>query len=170
MPKKSTKPQKSKPLSRSGQLVNGKLTALPSVAMPPKSSTWPTVIHHDGKTGWGGTRSWTRVDNLLAGAKRPDSKTGHVSLDLKVLVTEVLTGGDRATLKTKMLNPAFTEWLMGFPLGWTDVAWGISDGGRLSRSPSIRRRSQRRARVSTKMQITRYYSAYSARMTYWWNK
>jgi hypothetical protein len=39
-----------------------------------------------------------------------------------LLVTEVQAGVDREVLKTKTLNPEFTEWLMGFPVGWTDAA------------------------------------------------
>jgi hypothetical protein len=48
MPKTFTKFQKPKPLSRSGMLVDGKLTEVSPVSMPPKSSPWPTAIHHDG--------------------------------------------------------------------------------------------------------------------------
>lgn len=33
---------------------------------------------------------------------------------------ETTTGGDPRLLSTPRLNPRFVEWLMGFPIGWTD--------------------------------------------------
>lgn len=109
-------------LSRSGMLVDGELVQLPPVAMYPKTSPWPTVLYNDGSSGFRAQNTWVRVDTLLREGKRGDRRSGQVSLKLKVMATEVVAGADREELKEQMLNPEFTEWLMGFPAGWTDVA------------------------------------------------
>lgn len=114
------KPAKS--LSRSGMLVDGELTEVPSVAAFPKTSPWPTVLYNDGNSGFRAQNTWVRIDTFLREGKRGGRRSGQVSLKLKVMATEVSAGAVRDQLKEQMLNPEFTEWLMGFPAGWTDVA------------------------------------------------
>jgi hypothetical protein len=89
MPKKPAKTQKPKPLSRSGMLVDAKLTELPPAAMSPKSSTQPTVIHHDGKAGFRARNTWARVDTLLREGKRGDRCSGQNGWEIGVWKTDV---------------------------------------------------------------------------------
>jgi len=60
---------------------------------------WPTPVARDCPT--------------IAGAKRPKNSRGTEPLTVIV--------GEMEQVTTGALNPMWVEWLMGFPLGWTDL-------------------------------------------------
>jgi DNA (cytosine-5)-methyltransferase 1 len=45
-------------------------------------------------------------------------------------VRQIETAGDPPSLSTPRLNPRFVEWLMGFPIGWTDFAASATEWSR----------------------------------------
>jgi hypothetical protein len=63
---------------------------------------WPTATTHNAK------------DTLM----RKSPELTAVSLTLRAQMTS--TGGPRSLPKDRTLNPRFVEWLMGWPIGWTD--------------------------------------------------
>ena len=63
---------------------------------------WPTVVHHECRLGY---------------QNRNNGKKGSQ----KSLTTEVIDSmGGRETVSGQ-LNPQWVEWLMGFPVGWTEL-------------------------------------------------
>jgi type IV secretion system protein VirB2 len=78
--------------SRKQKFQNGNPSLTAYAAM------WPTPCHRDSKTDYGDTE---------AGRKRMEHPRG------KPLAHVAAPGGQ--------LNPTWVEWLMGFPLGWTDL-------------------------------------------------
>jgi len=68
----------------------------------PENNTWPTPTSRDWKGGY-------------LGGRLRNGKISRDSLDVTVQYTDNKnkTGGQ--------LNPTWVEWLMGYPLGWTDL-------------------------------------------------
>jgi len=93
-------------LPRWGMTVNGELYLLPTSVQninEKEFGSWPTPNAWDGKRG---PRS---AENLA-------TKKHQISLVTAVkhsLTTDYQNGGQ--------LNPTWVEWLMGWPLGWTDL-------------------------------------------------
>lgn len=82
----------------------------------PGSNAHPGVSLTDAVTAGNSTtprrwRSPTAAD-ALGGPMNPADRQGH-TLNLK---EQVWVGGGGGSL-----NPTWVEWLMGFPLGWTDL-------------------------------------------------
>ena len=73
------------------------------VVYPPPHRMWPTPASRDGKGGY-------------IGGRIRNGKVSWDTLDVAVQHTDnqSKTGGQ--------LNPAWVEWLMGFPDGWTDLS------------------------------------------------
>lgn len=94
---------------RWGTTVGGELFLLPMPALPTaanESGSWPTPIANDAQK-----RGAARVGAGLPGAVEQSTAAG-------------------------MLNPTWVEWLMGWPLGWTDLQPSATDKYRtLLRSP-----------------------------------
>jgi hypothetical protein len=65
--------------------------------------SWPTPSARDWRSGG---------SNLIGTNSRP--------------LSEVAAGGD----STKRLNPAFVEWMMGWPIGWTDCERAVTESFR----------------------------------------
>jgi len=61
---------------------------------------WPTPSSRDGKGGY-------------VGGRMRDGKISRDTLDVAVQAT------DNLDKQSGSLNPAFVEWLMGYPIGWT---------------------------------------------------
>ena len=92
----------SQTLTRSGSMQSGTVSpASPLVRLKCEigSMLWPTPVHSDtgGPVGLGGGS---------AARKKLDSMVGEAT---------------RRAMCSSGLNPRWTEWLMGFPAGWTDV-------------------------------------------------
>ena len=67
-----------------------------------ESGLWPTPAAHEGRLGY----------------QRRDTGKKGTQKSLTTVVVE-LEGGRNKT--TGQLNPTWVEWLMGFPIGWTDL-------------------------------------------------
>ena len=76
---------------------------------------WPTPAAHEGRLGY------QRRDTGKKGTQK--------SLTTKVIDTE---GGRDKT--TGQLNPTWVEWLMGYPIGWTDL--NVSETALSHKSPT----------------------------------
>ena len=92
----------SQTLTRSGSMQSGiAFPASPLVRLKCgiESMLWPTPVHSDtgGPVGLGGGS---------AARKKLDGMVGKAN---------------RRAMCSSGLNPRWTEWLMGFPVGWTDV-------------------------------------------------
>ena len=76
---------------------------------------WPTPAAHEGRLGY------QRRDTGKKGTQK--------SLTTKVIDKE---GGRKKT--TGQLNPTWVEWLMGYPIGWTDL--NVSETASSHKSPT----------------------------------
>ena len=76
---------------------------------------WPTPAAHEGRLGY------QRRDTGKKGTQK--------SLTTKVIDKE---GGREKT--TGQLNPTWVEWLMGYPIGWTDL--NVSETASYNKSPT----------------------------------
>lgn len=117
------------------QLANAvKLWPTPSASDCGRTAINPILtsngtIRHRNKTGG---QSYARLDQVAAmfptptgrcGKSESNSKTRQGSADLQTTV-----GGQ--------LNPTWVEWLMGFPLGWTDLSASETPSCHSSFTPS----------------------------------
>lgn len=126
------------------------------------SSLWPTLIHQSYGSNVGGGAGRTGPKRLsLPTLIRRDSRTtkgaarmpNSVGTEPLAVILPTLTvcgnynrkgasptsGDGLATAVGGRLNPTWCEWFMGFPLGWTDVAW--PPASLPSVTPSSRRKS-----------------------------
>lgn len=71
------------------------------------SSWWPTPTAHDLKDTGAPTEFLRKSPGLLA-------------TSLSSRLTPMTTDGSPSLPKDRTLNPRFVEWLMGWPIGWTD--------------------------------------------------
>lgn len=81
---------------------------------------WPTPRASGGKSGGEGT-TYRRTPSQLAGTHGRYLQTEAIETDLeqgRIDEADV----DRYRGDGGALNPAWVEWLMGFPIGWTDPA------------------------------------------------
>ena len=85
---------------------NQTLKGVPSLVNQARSM-WPTATAHDAKDTGAPTEFDRKSPGLLAtalsGLSAPTTPAGPISLP-----------------KGRTLNPRFVEWLMGWPIGWTD--------------------------------------------------
>jgi hypothetical protein len=89
---------------------------------------WPTPTASDGFQG-GTTQGNRKSPNLSIEVHRrqwPTPKASPSGPDYALAGRESSGGDDLATSVARetpgQLNPTWVEWLMGFPLGWTDSA------------------------------------------------
>lgn len=75
----------------------------PALARPAR--LWPTTTTHDAKDTGAPTEFERNSPGLLA---------------TTLLHQTSLKRGEKSSGKTRALNPRFVEWLMGWPIGWTD--------------------------------------------------
>lgn len=117
------------------------------------SSSWPTLTHqsYGSNRGGGAGRSGKirpslptliRRDSLKGGKANPRGKNSPGGTPFSVAIHSLPTptrcgnynrkgasptsGDGLATAVGGRLNPTWCEWYMGFPLGWTDVAWPLA--------------------------------------------
>jgi len=127
---------------RSGMMQNGTVSPLPPLVRLTdgiESGSWPTPTVQDGGKA---TKRWREdhQNNLTAAVFNPhkmfptptsrDWKGGYrteslirkdgKSRAMDALPNAVLDGAGVETVSGH-LNPAWVEWLMGFPVGWTDL-------------------------------------------------
>ena len=77
-----------------------------------ESATWPTV---GTQTMGGCSGSFEKLKKL--------EEAGNLTPEERRAMSSHLTGGkDTDTANCGLLNPDWVEWLMGWPLGWTDIA------------------------------------------------
>jgi hypothetical protein len=125
----------------------------PSLHTMARRSLWPTPTWRDG----------TNAANLTAGRRNPDSKhhSGTTLVDFVRMwrtpnasdaaqwsnqsLAERKAKGLQIRLNTQVspeggaggkLNPTWVEWLMGFPLGWTELSPSETPSSRRSRKSS----------------------------------
>jgi hypothetical protein len=104
---------------RWGMMRNGECSALPMPAprtIDTEYGSWPTPVKTDGfAVGW----CLTSIERKERGEKRPSG--AHIGCGLKYFrkTGKYLSGG--------YPNPALTEWLMGWPISWTDLPAPATD-------------------------------------------
>ena len=107
---------------------NGRLFRLPRLVprtCESASSSWPTPTVQDSKNN-GGPAQFRRNSLPLNAAVKlwPTPKASPSGPDFARMNRPRSGGDDLATAVarevTGPLNPAWVEWLMGFPAGWTD--------------------------------------------------
>ena len=83
-----------------------------------KSHIYPTV---GTKTMGGCSGSFAKLKEL--------EEAGHLTPEERRAMSSHLTGGkDTETANCGLLNPDWVEWMMGWPLGWTDVDFRNAEG------------------------------------------
>ncbi len=92
---------------------------------------WPTPQVHE--SGGQGTPSWKDLECQKVGQRiRESGSLIQQKLENEVPLRSVL---DEQKMRTGgSLNPTWVEWLMGFPLGWTDLGDSATPSSRRSRS------------------------------------
>ena len=84
-----------------------------------KSHTYPTV---GTKTMGGCSDSFTKLKKLEeAGRLTPEER--------RAMSSHITDGKDMDTANCRLLNPDWVEWLMGWPIRWTDVDFRNAEGG-----------------------------------------
>lgn len=107
-------------LSELGTDGQGSFSLLPTIRM------WPTPTARDSK----GTNS---LEHLTQPKMKGNAHhTGQLANAVKLFTTPCASdsrgsngGGNHRSLRTDVagqLNPEWVEWLMGFPIGWTDLS------------------------------------------------
>ena len=104
------------------------------ISLTEASKTWPTPRTCSGKRSSGMNR--TEIVEAWATPTTRDWKDGAATADVK---TNCLLGRQAPRSMTNgnafplTLNPLFVEWLMGWPIGWTDSAFAATAWCRWSR-------------------------------------
>lgn len=123
------------PPGGSGCLSGGPNSRPPSMWPTPDANPEAPNSSTNRGTNWGGERRrlsvcgignaadmWaTPQANADAGSRNTEGSKAHAGTSLADMVT---TGSSRTGRQgnTRRLNPAFVEWLMGVPMGWTAEA------------------------------------------------
>ncbi len=93
--------------------------------------TWPTPTTRDYRSGKHSEKTWNKNSRPLGEAvirwPTPTSQSGGGPHGLdggqaaRKKLRENTTETEARQMASGQLNPTWTEWLMGFPLGWTDL-------------------------------------------------
>jgi hypothetical protein len=105
----------------------------PRNGLPAAVRMWPTPIASDAKGSLGIKRGDRGLKNHLSNAVK--SYPTPTSTDWK----NRMSSGRKGLLQQEaggQLNPTWVEWLMGFPLGWTDSGASAMRSSRRSPKPS----------------------------------
>ena len=130
-------PESSVTLPRWGMMRAGALWERTTPGLPTgatASGLWPTPTVQDAKNNGGPSQYRRRTPPLNALARMfptprtPSRSGGGTGLDGGSGARAMLTEQERRELTGGQLNPAWIEWLMGWPLGWTGCA--VSATGR----------------------------------------
>lgn len=83
-----------------------------------ESPLWPTPVAMDGKM----KSNRERVLMLIRGEKKFTSKKGGTSASIQGLNNWISArcAKQSGEIQIGFANPEFVEWLMGYPIGWTD--------------------------------------------------
>lgn len=81
-------------------------------------ASWPTPAARD----WRAPNSQDSQDRRNAGSERGQQLPNFVEHCLSAPLAQPTQDGPRSSTSTRRLNPLFVEWLMGWPIGWTDCA------------------------------------------------
>jgi len=105
---------------------------------------WRTPNASDGQRGQG-----INVRQRLRGKwNRPSGQRLQMTLHTQVLVEKLLdegySGEDQPEAISGQLNPEWVGWLMGFPIGWTDLSASGTPSSRKSQSISENSSSKRK--------------------------
>jgi hypothetical protein len=84
------------------------------VVLGEQAESWPTPAARDVK----GTNSLLHCEVVGTGRKHMDQLPNFVAHSPQVQAISEL--GQKSSVTSRKLNPRFVEWLMGWPLGWTD--------------------------------------------------
>ena len=82
---------------------------------PRQTITSLSVLARNGFVQADGTKAWPTPTARLGTARGPQAKRYHDPARSNDLDDAVAASGTPGSL-----NPTWVEWLMGFPLGWTD--------------------------------------------------
>ena len=108
----------SKTWPRWGIMLDGELSELGTSVRPIREigcGSWPTPDANMGKRGT--QPNWTRL-----------RKSGHTAqYPINQAIRDSLTPSGSTTPPKVQLNPAWLEWLMGWPIGWTDLQPLVTD-------------------------------------------
>lgn len=108
---------------RSGTMQAGSCYPLPPLVLHTSESgslLWPTPTAHNAKE-MGAPAEFRRKHHLTAEANRRTWATPTVCGNYNRKGASKTSGDGLATQVGGPLNPMWVEWLMGFPLGWTDL-------------------------------------------------
>lgn len=77
---------------------------------------WPTPASRD----WRAPNSQDSQDRRNADSERGQQLPNFVEHCLSPPLAPAIPAGQTSSTSTRRLNPRFVEWLMGWPIGWTD--------------------------------------------------
>ncbi len=98
-----------------------------------RNGRWPTPTAGDAKQNLIGTnaRPLSEVVLVWPTPRAADSIKGRRTPEGAAKERARTNGPDLPAMAGGSLNPTWVEWLMGFPLGWTDCAASVTESYRL---------------------------------------
>ena len=122
-------------LPLSGSMRNGVISGLPRSVLRIDDSVCsflptPTATAFDNNIGGGSGRVGKKRLSLGSMARRGLLPTPTVKGDYNRAGASAASGDGLATVIGGPLNPQFREWLMGFPVGWTDIVSLVTPASR----------------------------------------
>ena len=114
---------------KAGMMLDGELYLRPTWERPilgKGSGYWPTPVRQDGENDNSPSQQRRNSPPLNVRATWPTPRAqkvgGYSSERFRPTLEQVTNGGETIQQTPQMqLNPAWVEWLMGFPAGWTDL-------------------------------------------------
>jgi hypothetical protein len=123
-------------LPRWGTMRNGDVYQQPIVARPTKESEfglWPTPTAHNAKEGAYPAEFLRKTPTLAAQVQikkwptpqasdnRDRGNISSPSVQRRIEIGKQVSLSQSVSTESGQLNPMWVEWLMGWPLGWTDL-------------------------------------------------